>query len=364
MTPPCPPLPFKGRDRVGMGFLNDSIMKREVYIAGTGSYLPDEVVTNEDLAGTTGLSPEEIEKMTGIKMRRRARPEAATSDLATHAALSALGSAGLEAKDVGLIILSTTSPDMPFPATACIVQKNISAGKAFAFDVNASCSGFLYALSIAETFLKNGMADTALVIASEIKSKFVDPKDRETAILFGDGAGAVVLRSTNPSFSPFSKWGVRGVKGIIRTSLHADGKNWSWIHLPAGGSKIPATPSTVASRLHTMRMEGSKVYKAAIKTLGALLPDFIKESGYRMEDIDLFLLHQANLRILRQVIHRAGIPEEKVPLSLIQNGNTSSASIPITLDQAVNEGRLKEGNLIAMASFGGGLTWGMSVVRW
>jgi len=339
-------------------------MNFDVYIAGTGSYLPDEIVTNEVLSETTGLSPEEIEKRTGIKMRRRAGAGIAASDLATHAALAALASAGLEAKDVGLIVLSTTSPDMPFPATACIVQKNIGSEKAFAFDINASCSGFLYALSIAEAFLKNGMADTALVIASEVKSKFVDPKDRQTAILFGDGAGAVVLRSIDSSRSSYRGEGFKRGKRIIRTRLHADGKNWSWIHLPAGGSKSPASPSTIASGLHTMRMDGGRVYKAAIQILGTILPAFVEESGFLMEEIDLFILHQANLRILSRVIQRAGIPAEKIPLSLTKIGNTSSASIPITLDHAVKEGRLKEGHLVVMASFGGGLTWGASILRW
>lgn len=326
-------------------------MKAEVYIAGTGSYLPADIVTNRELSKIVGLSPENIERMTGIRERRRARPDEATSDLATRAGQSALHAAGIGGEDVGLIIVATTSPDMPFPSTACIVQKNIGAKKAFAFDINASCSGFLYALSIAGMFIKNGQADTALVIASEVKSRFVDSKDKETAILFGDGAGAVVLREN------------RG-ENMISTRLYADGKNWKWIHLPAGGSKIPATSSTIAAGLHTMRMEGSKVYKTAIRTLEKMVIDIVKGCGLKMEDIDHFIFHQANLRIIDQVIERLGIPMEKVPLSLTFNGNTSSASIPITLDQIVREGRIKKGDTILLASFGGGLTWGASIVRW
>ena len=354
-----------------------------VYIAGTGSYLPDERITNEALAGTTGLTPEEIVRMTGIKERRRARPEEAASDLATRAAASALQSAGVDARDIDLIVLATTSPDMPSPATACLVQRNIGAKKAAAFDINASCSGFLYALNVAEMFIRSGQADTALVIASEVKSRFVNPQDKETAILFGDGAGAVVLRNSrdknNPPISPFRKGGNRGICGtgelngdtgessrrnIISTRLYADGNHWNWIHLPAGGSRMPASPATIAADLHTMRMDGSKVYKAAIKTLSRMVVDIVKECGLRIDDIDHFIFHQANLRIIEQVIRRTGIPKEKVPLSLPSYGNTSSASIPITLDHAVRNGSIKEGDIVALASFGGGLTWGASIVRW
>ena len=353
------------------------------YITGTGSYLPDERITNEILAGTTGLTTEEIVRMTGIRERRRARPEEATSDLASRAAASALQSAGVDARDIDLIVLATTSPDMHSPATACLVQRNIGAQKAAAFDINASCSGFLYALNVAEMFIRSGQADTALVIASEVKSRFVNPGDRETAILFGDGAGAVVLRNSrdknNPPISPFRKGGLRGICGtgelngdtgessrrnIISTRLYADGNHWNWIHLPAGGSRIPASPATIAADLHTMRMDGSKVYKAAIKTLSRMVMDIVKECGLRIDDIDHFIFHQANLRIIEQVIRRTGIPKEKVPLSLPSYGNTSSASIPITLDHAVRNGSIKEGDIVALASFGGGLTWGASIVRW
>lgn len=325
-----------------------------IYIAGTGSYLPSYIVTNREVADTTGFAPEDIEKITGIKERRRARDDEATSDLATEAALAALYSAGIEAQDVDLIVLATTSPDMLFPSTACLVQKNISATKAAAFDINASCSGFLYALSIAEMFLHNGQGETAIVVASEIKSRFVNPKDRQTAILFGDGAGAVVLRSSKKAAQ----------KGILKTRLYADGKNWNWIHLPAGGTRIPATHTTVNQGLHFMKMDGGKVYKAAIRTLERMVVDTTKECNLTLNDIDLFIFHQANLRIVKQVIKRLGINDEKVPQSLDYYGNTSSASIPITLDQAVRGSGIKDGSLILMASFGGGLTWGASIIRW
>ena len=334
-----------------------------VYIAGTGSYLPQSIISNKDLFDATHLTSGYIEKITGIRERRKASPEEATSDLATRAALSALDSAGLQAKDIDLIILSTTAPDMPFPATACIVQKNLNINKAVAFDINASCSGFLYALNIAETFIRNGKADTALVIASEIKSRFVDPEDKETAILFGDGAGAVVLRGTK---SPFSQGRLGGFseRNIICTRLFSDGRNWKWIHLPAGGSRMPATSSTVASGLHTMEMDGGKVYRAAVTTLQQMISDILKECSLRVEDINTFVFHQANLRIIRQVQKRLGIIEDQVLLTLPFYGNTSSASIPITLDYAVREGRIKNGDMVLMASFGGGLTWGASIISW
>ena len=337
-----------------------------VYIAGTGSYLPDERITNEALSVTTGLTPAEIVRMTGIRERRRARPEEATSDLATRAAVSALQAAGVEARDLDLIVQATTSPDMHSPATACFVQRNIGAKKAAAFDINASCSGFLYALNVAEMFIRGGQADTALVIAAEVKSRFVNPGDKETAILFGDGAGAVVLRnSRDKNVPPIDRRGFQTPsKGILGTCLHANGAHWNWIHLPAGGSRTPASPATIAADLHTMRMDGSKVYKAAIKTLSRMVVDIVKECGLRIEDIDHFIFHQANLRIIEQVIRRTGIPKEKVPLSLPSYGNTSSASIPITLDQTVRNGGIQEGDIVALASFGGGLTWGASIVRW
>lgn len=353
MTSEVPSPSGRGEGESGV-FSEESIVIRRVYIAGTGSYLPAGVVTNDDLADTLGLTSAGIEKMTGIKSRRRASPEESTSDLATHAAISALHASGVAAEDLDLIVLATTSADMPFPATACLVQKNIGAKRAFAFDINASCSGFLYALNIAETFIKNGAVDTALVIASEVKSRFVNPADRETAILFGDGAGAVLLRHADGNSD----------RGVTRTRLHADGKNGMWIHLPAGGSKVPATGASLAQGLHTMRMDGTRVYRAAIKTLVEMVKEIIKECGLRIDDIDSFIFHQANLRIINQVIERTGIPGEKVPLSLTHIGNTSSASIPITLDQAVREGRIKEGDTILLASFGGGLTWGAAIVRW
>ena len=330
-------------------------MNNTAYIIGTGSYLPDYIVTNEEMAGITGLSPHDIKKKTGIIERRRADKDEATSDLATKAALSALKSAGVAVEDVGLIVLSTTSPDMFMPSTACLVQRNIGAKKAAAFDVNASCSGFIYSLNIAEMFIRGSQTNTALVIAAEVKSRFVDPRDKETAILFGDGAGAIVL-SNEHALSQLSAQ-------ILGTWLYADGTNWKWINLPAGGSRMPVTADTIASGLHTMQMDGSKVYRKAIKTFEGLLTDTVKRCGLTLDDIDTFIFHQANLRIIKQVISRLGIPEEKVPVTITRTGNTSSASIPITLDQLVREGKIKKGDNVLLAAFGGGLTWGAAILR-
>lgn len=335
-------------------------MDNKAYIIGTGSYLPDYIVTNEELADITDMSPHDIKKMTGIIERRRAGKDEATSDLAAQAAMAALKSAGIAAEDLGLIVLSTTSQDMFMPSTACIVQRNIGAIKAAAFDINASCSGFLYALNIAEMFIRSGQTNTALVIAAEVKSRFVDPMDKGTAILFGDGAGAVVMSSQDP-LSLREREGVGF--GILGTWLYADGTNWNWINLPAGGTRLPASQETIKSGHHFMQMDGSKVYRKAIKTLESLLTDTLKKSGINLDDIDHFVFHQANLRIIKQVISRLGIHEEKAPVTITYTGNTSSASIPITLDKMVKEGRIKKGDTVLMAAFGGGLTWGATVLN-
>ncbi|MCC7202119.1 MAG: ketoacyl-ACP synthase III [Nitrospirae bacterium] len=338
-------------------------MTSKAYIIGTGSYLPEKIVANEELARLTGLTPDEIEKMTGILERRRAGEDEATSDMATQAALSALKSAGVSADELGLIVLSTTSQDMFMPSTACLVQKKIGAKKAAAFDINASCSGFLYSMNTAEMFIRSGQTDKALVIAAEVKSRFVNPKDKETAILFGDGAGAVVLSSNNARLnpSPYDNPICLSAK-LLGTWLFADGTGWKWIHLPAGGSRIPSTDDTVSSGLHAMRMDGSRVYRKAIRTFESLLTDTAKKCGLNLDDIDHFIFHQANLRIIKQVTSRLGIPEEKVPVTITHTGNTSSASIPITLDKLVREGRIKKGDTVLMAAFGGGLTWGASLI--
>jgi len=332
-------------------------MGEEVYIISTGAYLPERVITNEDLFPLTGLSPAEIEKRTGIKERRWASEKEATSDLATKASLYALEKAGISPDDIGLIVVATSSQDMLMPSTACIVEKNLGIKDTIAFDINASCSGFLYALHTAYMFLKNGKTEYALVVAGEVKSKFIDPAERETSILFGDGAGGVVMSSR-----PSGKYKLHG--RIITTRLHTMGTHWDLIHLPAGGSRQPLSMETLQKGLHTMRMDGKRVYKKAIKTMEGAILDIIKQAGLTLEDIDYFVFHQANYRLLKQVMERLHIPEKKVPMTLPFYGNTSSASIPITLHYLIGENRLASDMLVLLIAFGGGLSWGGCLIHW
>ena len=331
-------------------------MNKGAYIISTGAYLPERIVTNEDLFPLTGLSPAEIEKRTGIKERRWASEKEATSDLATRACLGAIDMAQISTEEIGLIIVATSSQDMFMPSTACMVEKNLGIRDAIAFDINASCSGFIYALHTAHMFLKNGQVDNALVVAGEVKSKFIDPANRETSILFGDGAGGVVMSSLPDT---------HGLSGkIMNTRLYTHGAHWDLIHLPGGGSLQPLSSETLQKGLHTMQMDGKKVYKKAIKTMEETIVDAVKQSNLAPEDIDYFIFHQANYRLIRQLMERMHIPEERVPLSLTYCGNTSSASIPITLHFLLSEGRLRPGMITLMIAFGGGLSWGSSLILW
>lgn len=335
------------------------MMKYAAYITGIGAYLPERVIGNKELSFMTGLSPGEIERRTGIMERRWAAEEEAPSDLATKASIKAMKMAGVRPEEIDLIILSTSSEDMFMPSTACIVQKNIGATRAASFDVNASCSGFLYALHIGEVFIRNGQAGTILVLASEVKSRFVDPRDKDTSLLFGDGAGAIVMRRGLPGTA-----GRNNIGRIMGTYLHTYGKEWKLIHLPAGGSRIPISFSTINNGLHTMQMDGKKLYRFAIRTMETMIIDALKRWGKKVEDIDFFIFHQANLRLLKQIMNRIQIPPDKVPASLPFYGNTSSASIPVTLHLLVKEGKIRKGITTLLASFGGGLTWGSSLIIW
>jgi len=332
-------------------------MNRSV-IAGTGSYLPDPIVTNQDLGRGVGLSPEEIFKRTGIRERRRAAEGAAASDLATRAAERALEAASIQVGELDLIIVATTSPDRLFPSTACQVQKNLKAPRVPAFDLNASCSGFLYALHVADAHLQSGQVNTALVIASEVKSRFVDPNDPETAFLFGDGAGAVVLRRDRVTAS-------RGPKrGILWTRLFTDGSRHEWIRLPAGGSRLPTTLETLQKGENSMILQGGRVFRAAVREMTRTFQLALEETGFTAEEFTHFFFHQANLRILRKVAGELALPSGKIPVTLDRYGNTSSASIPITWDETVREGKVHPGDLLYLGTFGGGLTWGGMVIRW
>jgi 3-oxoacyl-[acyl-carrier-protein] synthase-3 len=325
-------------------------------VIGTGSYLPQRIVTNEDIASPLGLTPDHIQRLTGIKERRWAADREASSDMAIEAGRQALSSAGCEASAIDAIILSTTSPDTVFPSTACYVQRGLGCLGVGAFDVSASCSGFLYGLSMGQALIQSGQLKTCLVAASEVKSRSLDPKDQETAILFGDGAGAVVLRGEE-DHTP--NW-----RGILGIRLRADGSRHELIRVQAGGSRTPSTQATLEKQEHTIRMQGTALYRLAIRRIEQAVQDLLKEFGVGIGEIAQVVLHQANGRILRQVADRLGIPPNKLQSVIEQYGNTSSASLPIALDTAVRGGAIAAGDLVLLGSFGGGVTWATGLVRW
>jgi len=325
-------------------------------VIGTGSYLPARVVTNEEVAGPLGISPSRIQRLTGIRERRWAAAHEAPSDMAIHAGRRALDAAGCEASAVDAIILSTTSPDRVFPSTACYVQRGLGCRGVGVFDVSASCSGFLYGLSMADAMIGSGQATTCLVAASEVKSRFLDPKDDSTAVLFGDGAGAVVVRGEEER-SP-------DCRGIVGIRLHADGSRHGHIRVPAGGSRRPSSLAPLAKGEHVLRMQGAPLFRVAIRRIEQAILNILKEFGVRLEDISQVVLHQANGRILAQVADRLGISHERLTSVLERYGNTSSASLPIALDMAVRQGIIVQGDLVVLGTFGGGLTWATGLVRW
>ncbi len=321
-------------------------------IRGTGSYLPENIISNQFLAQKLNIREIDIVKKTGVRERRWVSEKEASSDLATFASIKALEQAGIEGKDLDMIILSSTSPDMVFPSCACLLQKNLKAGKIPAFDVQASCSGFLFALSMADNFLKQSDAKYVLVAAGEVKSRMLDPQDPGTLILFGDGGGAVVLEKSSEK------------RGLLSVHLHSDGTKNSLIYLPAGGSRLPSSQETLHDGLHTLQMKGTSVYRTAIEYFEKAITEALESNDIGLEQIDLFIFHQANLRLLEKIRTYFKIPEEKVEMTIDRFGNTSSASIPITLDSAVAKKKIKKGDHVLFASFGGGITWASAVYRW
>jgi len=325
---------------------------RRSRIIGTGSYLPKKVVTNEEICQLTGMAPAGILRRTGIKERHWVSEGESSSTLATEAARAALEAAQIRPLDLDGIILSTTSPDMGMASTACLVQQNLGLNRIPAFDIAASCSGFLYALSIADQYIRSGNAHTLLVIGAEVKSRFLNPRDVATAILFGDGAGAVVLQSTTED------------RGLLSIRLHADGSRWQLIRLPGGGSRRPLTLEVLAEGLHTLKMKGAPLYRIATRILKKTISELLVRHKLDIEKVDHFLLHQANARMIQKLSKDMGIPSEKCITTIDRFGNTSSSSIPIALDTAVREGKIQPGDLILTAAFGGGLTWGSALLRW
>ena len=325
-------------------------------IIGTGSYLPERVVSNREVGASLGLDPEVISRLTGIQERRRAAPAQASSDLAVEAARQALEAAGFPVSELGAIVLSTTSPDTVFPSTACHVQRMLGCSTIPAFDVAASCSGFLYGLSMADAMIRSGQVKTCLVVAAEVKSRSVDPADGDTALLFGDGAGAVILRGES-DVSQLSQ-------GLLGLRLRSDGAQHSLITIPAGGSRRPTTAETVEQKSHTLRMQGAPLFRLAVKRLDQAIHEIVKEFGVDIHDIAQFVLHQANGRILDQLTKRLGVSPERVCSVIGRYGNTSSASLPVALDHAVRSGKILSRDIVLLGSFGGGVTWGAGLVRW
>ena len=321
-----------------------------VKIIGTGSSVPDAILSNSDLEKMVETSDEWIISRTGIKERRIADKDTASSDIAYEAAEKALKAASVNPSDLDVIIVGTITPDFLFPSTGCVVQGLLGAKKAYAFDLMAGCSGFLYTLHVAQGIIKSGAAEKILVIGVDTLSKVTDFEDRSTCILFGDGAGAAVLTASDEP-------------GILSSILNSDGRDWDLLYVPAGGSRTPINEEVLKTRDQYIKMEGNDVFKVAVKSMESATINAIQQADITPEDIDLFVPHQANQRILEAVRKRLNFPEEKVFVNLDKYGNTSGASVPLALDEAIRQGRVKEGNLVLFAAFGAGFTWGASVVR-
>ena len=319
-------------------------------IIGTGSSVPETVLSNSDLEKMVDTSDEWITSRTGIKERRISDKNTAASDVAYGAAEKALSAAGVSPQQLDAIIVGTITPDFIFPSTGCILQNRLGAKKAYAFDLMAGCSGFLYAIHVAQGIIKSGGAEKILAIGVDVLSKVTDFEDRSTCILFGDGAGAAVLTASDEP-------------GILSSILNSDGNHWDLLYVPAGGSRTPIDEEVLKSREQYIKMEGNDVFKVAVKSMESATVDAIAKANLSPEDIDLFIPHQANYRILEAVRKRLDFPEEKVFSNLDKYGNTSGASIPLALDEAVRRGNVEEGSLVLFAAFGAGFTWGASVVR-
>lgn len=328
-------------------------MKR-VKIIGTGSYVPEKVLTNFDLEKMVNTSDEWIHSRTGMSKRRIASDKEKASDLAVKAANKALKDSGIAPEDIDLILVATATPDMFFPSTACFVQSAIGAKKSAAFDISAACSGYIYALSIAEQYIRSGKHKTILLIASEIFSRYIDWTDRSTCVLFGDGAAATVLKGINGN----------KMDGIISTLIYSDGKYADLLYLRGGGSSYPLTHESIDHKLHLLKMKGNSLFKVAVKNMSNAAKEILSSNGYKISDVDLLIPHQANKRIIDAVAKNLHISQEKIFINIEKYGNTSAVSIPLALDEALKEGRIKGGDLILMVAFGGGLTWGSALIRW
>lgn len=322
-------------------------------IVGTGSYLPEHVMTNHDLARMVETSDEWIRSRIGIRERRIVAKDEATSDLGARAARRALETAGIAAGEVDLLMLATSSPDSIQPPTACHVQREIGAWRAAVVDVNAVCTGFVYGLSMASDMMRGNPAyRTALVVGAEAYSRILNWEDRTTCVIFGDGAGAAVLRPVDAGF------------GVLSSYLRADGSKHETICVPGGGSRLPASPEVLAKRLDKFHMNGREVWDFVIEAFPQAVREAVRGAGLTLKDVDLLISHQANGNLIRACMDRLGLPMDKTYLTVDRYGNTSAASVPITLDEAARAGRLRRGDVVVLVAFGGGLTWGATVMRW
>ncbi|HJP57083.1 MAG TPA: beta-ketoacyl-ACP synthase III [Gemmatimonadales bacterium] len=324
-------------------------------IAGLGVAVPARVVTNAEFEATLDTSDQWIVERTGIRERHYAGPEDSVASLSRDAALRAMERAGVGPADLDSIILGTASPDRLLPSTACDLQALLGAERAAAFDVSAACPGFLYAMTVAEGLIASGQSDTSLVIGAEKLTAITDMTDRSTAILFGDAAGAAVIRRTP---------GGPGARGILSTFIKSDGRLGDLLYRPGGGAAEPLSEAVLAARSHFIRMAGREVFKAAVLAMSEACDQALERAGVQADEIDLLVPHQANIRIIEATAKHAGMPMDKVMVNVDRYGNTSSASIPLAIDQAVQEGRIRPGSLLLLVSFGAGFTWASAVVRW
>lgn len=321
-------------------------------ILGTGHSYPAGILTNADLEKTVETSDEWITTRTGIKQRRKAAPGEYTSQFAVRAAQQAIERAGLEPSDIDLILCATVTPDQILPSTGCLIQAELGSHKAAAMDVVAACSGFLYGLTLANTMVQTGQSRNALVIGAEILTQYVDYSDRQTCVLFGDGAGAAVLGP------------VEGDRGILATRIKSDGRYEEQLYSPGGGTRRPPSAETLAAGDHFFKMKGNELFKVAVRSMADISREVLEEAGQTPDDVNLFIPHQANQRITDAVASKLNVDDARVYSNIAMHGNTSSASIPIALDECVESGKIKKGDLILMASFGGGVTWGGVLMRW
>jgi len=327
---------------------------RPVHIVGTGSYVPDRILTNADLEKMVDTTDEWIVTRSGIKERRIAPDWMCTSDMAVEASRRAMEQAGVGEEEIDLIICATITPDMPFPATACLIQQKLGAKRAAGFDMEAACSGFLYGLEIGQQFVTSGTYNTVLVVGAEKLSTIIDWEDRSTCVLFGDGAGAAILRSRGEDQG----------HGILTTCMGADGAQADILLMPAGGARYPASKESVSAGMHHLKMAGKEVFKNAVIAMQTAATEALQRCNLTMADIKCVIPHQANIRILEAIAERLNAPMEKLYVNLQRYGNISAASVAIALDEAAREGRFQRGDLILLIVFGSGLTWASCVIQW